>query len=681
MSPFYFVFVNEGYDLESWGLAAIIRKIFGLTLNNVVFGIALMVLIGAYIAIGSGVASVREYFEMDELEFFNAWPLKVLMLLLCLNLAVVTLNRIPLTPPRYGVWCIHSGIITLIVGTSLYYHLKVEGKTLIPVNHEVNLFYDSAERALYARVLKGEVFGMHPLPALPRFGNYDRLDRAGLRGIDGFIPIGAPVESNSLSSWLGVSQPVTLDVVGFYSYAEVIEDILDDPNSSETGVRLAITDSRQTKPTTLMLRASDPTAAHQFFGNTELEYRQVSELSLGDIRRSVDQLFSVTAAMPGTSAAKVGMGIGKSVDVNGYRLTVESFDPAFPMFGTHEIVQALTLHVVHGKQEFWRMILAGRDLQTDFKMDPATTPPMVKGNRQKTPIDPNLMLGFRVSDPAALLPTGGDDKHVFLTAGKSTLMDIYVSMNSPTKVMDMSGGGSISLGNGDDTATAVVARADHFSVIAHVVATPRDSQKKDEGESGVKQVVVVRVKCGDWSQDVPVPCDMYAAPDPMTLEPMVPWSMGVVQIPGASAALQLQLGFTCRPMPVTLMLKKFEMIPYDGGLGGSVGMSNTMFRDFRSTMEMTDSDGNVQAGVTSLNEPIYYNHGSWIFFQAGYDPDGQSSTIGVGNRPGVVLMLTGCVMIVAGLLYAFYVKPVVIRRMKAAAIAKAARKKSELAVI
>jgi len=677
------VFVNEGHGLESVGLATIIRKIFEGTLNNVVFGIALMVLIGAYIAVGSGVASVREYFEMNELEFFDAWPLKILMLLLCLNLAVVTLNRIPLTPPRYGVWCIHSGIITLIVGTSLYYHLKVEGKTLIPVNHEVNLFYDSAERALYARVLRGEVFGMHPLPSLPRFGNYDRdqnegrLNRADLRGVDGFIPIGAPVESNSLSSWLGVSQPVTLDVVGFYSYAEVIEDILDDPNSKETGVRLAITDSRQTRPTTLMLRASDPTAAHQFFGNTELEYRQVSELSLGDIRGSVNRLFDVTAALGSGAPVKVGIGIGKSVDINGYRLTVESFDPAFSMFGTHEIVQALTLHVVHGKQEFWRMILAGRDLQTDFKMDPATTPPMVKGNRQKTPIDPNLMLGFRVSDPAALLPTGGDDKHVFLTAGKSALVDIYVSMNSPTKVMDLSGGGAISLVNGDDTATAVVERADHFSVIAHVAATPRDSQKKDEGESGVKQVVVVRVKCGDWSEDVPVPCDMYAAPDPMTLEPMVPWSMGVVQIPGASAALQLQLGFTCRPMPVTLALKKFEMIPY----AGSVGMSNTMFQDFRSTLAMTDSDGEVENGVTSLNEPIYYNHGAWIFFQAGYDPDGQSSTIGVGNRPGVVLMLTGCVMIVMGLLYAFYVKPVVIRRMKAAAIAKAARKKSELAVI
>jgi hypothetical protein len=404
-----------------------------------------------------------------------------------------------------------------------------------------------------------------------------------------------------------------------------------------------------------------------------LEYRQVSEGALGDIKASVDRLFAVTAELPGQPMARLEMGIGKAAAVGPYKIMVESYNPAFPMFGTHEVVQALTLHVVHGKTEFWRMILAGRSLQTDFKMDPATTPPMVKGNRQKAPIDKDLVLGFRVNDPAALMPTAGDDKHVLLTTGSRGLMDIHISMSAPTQVSDLSGGGEISLSMDGGPVTAGVRRADHFRIESHVVPVAADKQNKDMGESGSKQVVMVRVKCGDWSQDVPVPCDLYAAPDPMVLEPMIPWAMGVVQIPGASAALQLQLGYMCRPMPVSLMLKNFEMVPYSGGLASG----NTMFRDFRSTLEMTEGDGQVETDVTSLNSPIYYDHGNWIFFQAGYDPDGQSSTIGVGNRPGVVVMLTGCVMIVVGLLYAFYVKPIVIRRMKAAAVAQAARKKGE----
>ena len=77
----------------------------------------------------------------------------------------------------------------------------------------------------------------------------------------------------------------------------------------------------------------------------------------------------MTAAIPGQATAKLDMGIGKTTEVGGYGIAIESYNPAFPMFGTHEVVQALTLHVVHGKAEFWRMILNGRALQTDFKID------------------------------------------------------------------------------------------------------------------------------------------------------------------------------------------------------------------------------------------------------------------------------------------------------------------------
>jgi hypothetical protein len=264
------------------------------------------------------------------------------------------------------------------------------------------------------------------------------------------------------------------------------------------------------------------------------------------------------------------------------------------------------------------------------------------------------------------------DKHILLSAGDRKLVDIHTSFTAGPQIADLSDGGTIALSLDSQPVPTDVRLRSHFRVRTRVVPTPKEKQIKDQGESGAKQVVVVRVKCGNWSQDVAAPCDLFAAPDPMVLEPMVPWTMGVVQIPGASAALQLQLGFTCRPMPVALKLQKFEMIPYEGGLVGG----NGMFREFRSTLELTDSDGRSETDVASLNEPIYYDHGAWIFFQAGYDPDGQSSTIGVGNRPGVVVMLLGCVMIVSGLLYAFYVKPIVIRRMKAAALARV--KKPEL---
>lgn len=651
----------------------LVRILARYTLNNVIFGITLMVLIAAYIAIGSGVPSVREFFEMNELEFFDAWPLKLMMFLLCANLVVVTLNRIPLTPPRYGVWCIHSGIIVLIVGTSLYYHLKVEGRTLIPLNHTANVFYDSGERALYVRVLDRELYGMAPLPSLPRFGAYDsqndpqRLRARDLTGIEHLTPIGLESDSpDDLASWLGVSTPVTLDVVGFYSYADVVEDVIDDPASKDVGVEVDAPGS------TMMLTTSDPTASHQFIGDTELDYRNVTESSLSEMQTLAGQFFEVTAELPKQPAQKILTGIGRTEALasGGYSITIESYNPAFPMFGTHEEVQAMTLHIIQknaGQQrEFWRMILRGRSLQTDFKMDPATTPPMVKGNRQKEPIDKDLVLSFRMNDPGALLPTATLEKHVLMTVGAKKLVEIHTSFSQASKEQDLSDGGQIEIAMDSGTQMAAVRRRDHFRVQSHVEQIPAAKQIKDQAESGIKQVAIVRVKCGQSSQDVAIPCNLYAAPDPMTLEPMVPWSMGIVRIPGASAPLQLQLGFTCRPMPAALTLKRFDLVHYSGGVG-----DNGPYRDFRSTLEVIDPSGERDIAVASLNNPIYFDGGSWIFFQAAYDPDGQSSTIGVGNRPGVYVMFAGCVMIVAGLIYAFYVKPIVIRHMKTAALARA----------
>jgi len=78
-----------------------------------------------------------------------------------------------------------------------------------------------------------------------------------------------------------------------------------------------------------------------------------------------------------------------------------------------------------------------------------------------------------------------------------------------------------------------------------------------------------------------------------------------------------------------------------------------------------------------MNSPIYFDDGRWLFFQSAWDPDQQKfSIIGVGTRPAVNVMLCGCVMIFAGLMYAFWIKPVIIANMKAAALARAAGEKT-----
>src|SRR5690606_28471597 len=93
---------------------------------------------------------------------------KMLMLLLVVNLSVVTWTRIPFTPPRYGVWCIHTGIIVLIAGMAFHYRHKVEGTTRIYAGKSVEHFYDHSERMLFVKV-NGRLAPSYSLPSLPHF--------------------------------------------------------------------------------------------------------------------------------------------------------------------------------------------------------------------------------------------------------------------------------------------------------------------------------------------------------------------------------------------------------------------------------------------------------------------------------------------------------------------------------
>jgi hypothetical protein len=61
------------------------------------------------------------------------------------------------------------------------------------------------------------------------------------------------------------------------------------------------------------------------------------------------------------------------------------------------------------------------------------------------------------------------------------------------------------------------------------------------------------------------------------------------------------------------------------------------------------------------NQPV--QDGDYWFFQAKWDPNTECHTVlGVGNRKGIHAMLAGVCISIAGMIYAFYVKPTIRRR-------------------
>lgn len=652
-----------------------LQLIFRKTLNNVLFGVAIMVLTGAYIAIGSGLPRVREFFEMNDLQFFNAWPLKVLMVLLVANLCVVTWVRIPLTLPRLGVWMIHTGIVMLIVGTSFYYRHKVEGQTYIQRGQTVSGFYDSAERALFVRLNGQPIYTDLSLPSLPRFNTYAagadpqplRRDLANLPLVGLFRGEGDQPVAKKVSAVAGLKDDLTVDVVGYHPYADLQIDYVEDPASDTIGVRLSVPDPHGGQTSRNWLVSADPQSRAIDLGGVTVEHRHLPTGPPASLIEAASQLHRIDVkAGDYTQSLFVQVGQKYDLGATGYSVTVENFNPAFPMSGTGELVKILTLLVKNTDPkapatEFRRMVIDGNPLQTDFKLNESGAGPM--GKRQKAPLDEKLQLLYAFNDPNRLVPTDGGERHLLITADQPGITHLQIGVDGSAKEQPLSPTGEFNVGPAEVKMKLSAVRMDHLRRREAVVDVPPVKRVRDLGATGVMQIATLRVKSGDWSQIVNVP---YV---PFALEPNADWrTVRSIDLPGTMSKLQIALGNTRLELPAKLTLQNFELVNYPGGT-----INDNLFRDFKSTLKVVSREtGEEEVGVAKMNSPIYFDGGNWLLFQSGYNKQEMSTFIGVGNRPGVGVMTAGCILMAVGLLYAFYVKPVIIRRRKEKAIALAA---------
>jgi len=123
------------------------------------------------------------------------------------------------------------------------------------------------------------------------------------------------------------------------------------------------------------------------------------------------------------------------------------------------------------------------------------------------------------------------------------------------------------------------------------------------------------------------------------------------------------------PLPAPMRLDHFEVDYHVGGFDNS----NASVRNWKSIVAFDRPGVPADPLAVSVNKPSEFE-GLW-FFQMAWDPPdpgggsgGLAHTVlGVGNRQGVHMQLLGCAIAVVGMLYAFYVKPVLKRRQREAA--------------
>lgn len=199
---------------------------------------------------------------------------------------------------------------------------------------------------------------------------------------------------------------------------------------------------------------------------------------------------------------------------------------------------------------------------------------------------------------------------------------------------------------------------------------PRAERNRDAGKAF--SMIRVTLNHGDQTQfqwlhfnRYALPNEQYAIPRRMFYRPTT------LQL---SDGTQVELLYSRRrhALPYPIALESFGLSTHTGGYSGA---TNTI-RDFISVLRFKTDQGWSEPVQMSSNKPA--TMGGFWYFQSTWDPPaagygGMNYTgIGVGNRNGVYIQLAGTCIAVTGMIFAFYIKPIIRRRKQAASDAQGA---------
>ncbi len=166
-----------------------------------------------------------------------------------------------------------------------------------------------------------------------------------------------------------------------------------------------------------------------------------------------------------------------------------------------------------------------------------------------------------------------------------------------------------------------------------------------EDHPGARPAIRVGLELGDWSSTSDLPLQGYAHLRPFQL----------VEVPGGRV---VYLNFARRrvSLPATVQITDAQFLTYPG---------MAMPRDYVCDVLLYKDERESRTKI-SLNNPLHV--GPFQLSQNTWRPAGnprpQQIILGAATRPALPIIWTGCAMVVAGFLYAFYVKPIILRRRR-----------------
>lgn len=673
--------------------------------------------------------------EMSELEFYAWWPLALVLVLFVINLVVATLRRIEFSVPNIGVLTVHTGIVTIALGSVYYTSHKQEGDVLLlggglaedgqPIaGRPESGFYDNTRIALWVTQDRTRGREGRPLAGVPRYNDYnlDVVPRADTRpawsrslgplsievpdGLAGeHAPDGKPV----------VDPDIRFRVVGYASYAELQDQVVSgsaaggSARTTGTGrmrsveATVATADSAAGPPPKKVWRLMpdspagrmdelDVLAIEYTIGMARERWADLNaELPEGSVHGLVVEIpasnfRAVYAVQPG-QVLKIGD--------TGYTLTVQDIQPAPPFPIVTKGYQGATSSLAVVKVQppaaadgtpgrafdrwvYHRFPEISQDLLEELNE---------RGMPKRRDADPSIRIGYIDASMIQVYldeqPDGTVRSLVRFPGGMGPSVRTSEGLKSGDKVQ-VAPALALTLGEQSDNAAIVE---------VPVVVPPAG---RDKNRLGNHQAAAIAVEISDKSgqkQIVWLPFAQY-------LDIGSEAEREVKLADGRKLWLTFgreRHGFW---PPMTVRLRDFEMIPYP---------HSDVPRDYRSEVIVSTRWGGQYKDTlrtTSLNEPLLVrtpfvgredapavtNFAGWVmsfiapnqykFSQAGWDQQGwreseaavragqakraaaRYTILGVGNNPGIYIIASGAIMMSVGIPWAFYLKPVLVRRKK-----------------
>lgn len=739
--------------------------------SSVWLGVFLAVLLFVYCTIGSAIPAVRQHpaLEMTEFEWFNWWPFNLLIVLLCLNLVVATIRRIPLGLLNLGVWMIHGGIIVLCIGSYYYFGTKVEGdapvfrrrvqiqlpgmaspqsmpalpgnqtgfaiggepwrfqiqgtnsnwpilsdehqgetayavnvlvtppsgdpfirqllsgypqytediipgqgraiksigRKLVDEDLRISLDYEPQEYfhlmdtwALYVRRVGEAQWRQRPIHGLPRY--HDRIGSreqvfadphypVTLRAIDLPVRPGPGGDALSQGEWNNVR------ITGYLRYAQMRRQWREGGEQLNPVVRASlISDHGGALPAR---RDFDLVALDR--GQNRSDDGLVQLVWLSDFSQ-VDSLPTDSAAMlhievpKDDVAADVPINAQTLVGAEGPYTPIEGTDFAYRIQSVQDDLvmpgQGSTFSVaIVGMKgpdgEFTRMVADRADLTRDMHgdADPHGT------GRAPQEADPRIHTTYQPRTAPILL--AAHPKGVFL------------AVNGPEGRLL---GRDVDIGETVDIVPGLSVRVD--SLLTHAASevkpyvVPPPARQRNAGETFA--MIRIEVNTGQGLEARWLRFNQYALPNARyAYGGRFAYSPEQFSLPDGGV-VEVIFSRERRRLPSPIALEEFEL---DTHIGGYTGQSQTI-RNYVSQLRFLDEGEWTAPTAIRVNAPT--EHGGFWYFQSTWDkpptesPNGgmNYTGLGVGNRNGVYVQLAGCALAVAGMLFAFYVKPTVRRR-------------------